>query len=97
MKKVGRWGVASEAPADDADAVIGVSCGQVARTLWAVMVDPDTGEELPDSRIGEIWLHGKNIGRGYWGGQPGGGESANLRRPVDPPARRRQPRRGCAR
>lgn len=63
-------GVASEAPADDADAVIGVSCGQVARTLWAVMVDPDTGEELPDSRIGEIWLHGKNIGRGYWG-QPG--------------------------
>ncbi|APE14939.1 fatty-acid--CoA ligase [Mycobacterium sp. WY10] len=63
-------GVASEASADDADAVIGVSCGQVARTLWAVMVDPDTGEELPDGRIGEIWLHGNNIGRGYWG-QPG--------------------------
>lgn len=63
-------GVVSEAADDDAHAVIQVSCGQVARTLWAVMVDPETGEELPDSRVGEIWLHGDNIGRGYWG-QPG--------------------------
>ncbi len=31
------------------------------------MVDPDTGVELPDGRVGEIWLHGENIGRGYWG------------------------------
>ncbi|AKK27953.1 fatty acyl-AMP ligase [Mycobacterium sp. EPa45] len=60
-------GVVSEASADDADAVVQVSCGQVARTLWAVMVDPDTGHELPDGRVGEIWLHGNNIGRGYWG------------------------------
>jgi fatty-acyl-CoA synthase len=60
-------GVVSEAAHDDADPVIQVSCGQVARTLWAVMVDPDTGGEVPDGRVGEIWLHGNNIGRGYWG------------------------------
>ncbi|MFN8033872.1 MAG: fatty acyl-AMP ligase [Mycobacterium sp.] len=53
--------------AGDRGAVAQVSCGQVARTQWAVMVDPDTGTELPDGQVGEIWLHGDNIGRGYWG------------------------------
>ncbi|BBZ76012.1 nitrate ABC transporter substrate-binding protein [Mycolicibacterium anyangense] len=52
---------------DDLAAVQHVSCGQVARSLWAVMVDPDTGDELPDGRVGEIWLYGQNLGRGYWG------------------------------
>ncbi len=33
---------------------------------WAAIVDPDTGAELPDDCVGEIWLHGDNIGRGYW-------------------------------
>jgi len=53
--------------ADAAGAVTQVSCGQVARSLWAVIVDPDTGAELPDAAVGEIWLHGENVGRGYWG------------------------------
>jgi fatty-acyl-CoA synthase len=44
-----------------------VSCGQVARSQWAVIVDPTTGQELPDGSVGEIWLHGENICRGYWG------------------------------
>jgi fatty-acyl-CoA synthase len=44
-----------------------VSCGRVARSLWAVIVDPDTGSELPDGDVGEIWLQGTNVGRGYWG------------------------------
>lgn len=47
-------------------AVAHVPCGQVARSLWAVIVDPDSGAELPDGRVGEIWLHGANVGRGYW-------------------------------
>ena len=25
-----------------------------------------TGRELPEGRVGEIWLHGTNIGRSYW-------------------------------
>lgn len=60
-------GRAVTVPADDPTAVQHVSCGQVARSLWAVMVDPDTGRELPDGQVGEIWLHGDNLGRGYWG------------------------------
>ena len=44
-----------------------MSCGQIARSQWCVIVDPDTDSELPDGRVGEIWLHGDNIGRGYWG------------------------------
>ena len=48
------------------DAVAHVSCGQIARSLWAVIVNPDTGAELPDNSVGEIWLHGANVGRGYW-------------------------------
>jgi fatty-acyl-CoA synthase len=51
--------------ADAAGAVAQVSCGQVARSLWAVIVDPE-GAERDDGRVGEIWLHGNNIGRGYW-------------------------------
>ncbi|GAB5900054.1 fatty acyl-AMP ligase [Mycolicibacterium mageritense] len=43
-----------------------VSCGQVARSQWAVIVAPDHDAELPDGQIGEIWLHGDNVGRGYW-------------------------------
>ena len=39
----------------------------IARSQWAVIVDPDTGDELADGRVGEIWLQGDNIGRGYWG------------------------------
>jgi fatty-acyl-CoA synthase len=44
-----------------------VACGQVARSQLAVIVDRDTGDELPDGRVGEIWLQGNNICRGYWG------------------------------
>ncbi|BBZ13618.1 fatty acyl-AMP ligase [Mycobacterium branderi] len=55
--------VAPDAP----NAVAQVCCGRVARSQWAVIVNPDTGEELPDAEVGEIWLQGNNIGRGYWG------------------------------
>ena len=63
------WGPvqAVRAAPDDPNAVAQVSCGQVARSQWAVIVDADTGEELPDGRVGEIWLHGNNVCRGYWG------------------------------
>ncbi len=43
-----------------------VSCGVVARSLRAVVVDPETGDELPDGSVGEFWLNGDNVGRGYW-------------------------------
>ena len=60
-------GRAARTAAVGPDAVAHVSCGQVARSQWAVIVDTDSGEELSDGRVGEIWLHGDNVCRGYWG------------------------------
>ncbi|WP_019971015.1 fatty acyl-AMP ligase [Mycobacterium sp. 141] len=53
--------------ADAVGAVAHVPCGQIARSLRAVIVDPVTAAELPDGSVGEIWLQGNNVGRGYWG------------------------------
>ena len=47
-------------------AVSYVSCGSPLPQLWAVITNPD-GAEIPDGTVGEIWLHGDNIGRGYFG------------------------------
>nr|MCH9728981.1 AMP-binding protein [Actinomycetes bacterium] len=52
---------------DHPNAVPQVSCGQVARSQWAVIVDPANDAELSDGYVGEIWLHGDNVGHGYWG------------------------------
>lgn len=52
---------------DDVRAVPQVSCGQVIVGQWAVIADGANAAELPDCQIGEIWLHGDNIGAGYWG------------------------------
>jgi fatty-acyl-CoA synthase len=60
-------GRAVRTTADNPNAVAHVSCGQVARSQWAVIVDADTGDELPDGSVGEIWVHGDNVCRGYWG------------------------------
>ncbi|OBH04405.1 long-chain-fatty-acid--AMP ligase FadD32 [Mycobacterium sp. E3247] len=56
-----------EVPADAPNAVAQVSAGIIGVDEWAVIVDPDTASELPDGQIGEIWLHGNNMGTGYWG------------------------------
>jgi len=60
-------GRAVPVPPDAPNAVPQVSCGRISRSQWAVIVDPAAEAELPDDRVGEIWLHGDNIGRGYWG------------------------------
>jgi fatty-acyl-CoA synthase len=60
-------GRAVRVPADAAGAVAQVSCGQIARSQWAVIADPDAHTELADGRVGEIWLCGNNIARRYWG------------------------------
>ncbi|ORA15790.1 fatty acyl-AMP ligase [Mycobacterium arosiense] len=59
-------GLAVRVEADHPHAVAQVSCGQVARSAWAVIVDPASGSELPDGEVGEIWLQGLNVGRGYF-------------------------------
>ncbi|MBB1020873.1 AMP-binding protein [Dietzia sp. E1] len=59
------------------DAIPQVACGYVAPSQWAAIVEANideatgehdgTGRELPEGRVGEIWLHGTNVGRAYWG------------------------------
>ena len=59
------------------DAIPQVACGYVSPSQWAAIVEANideatgehdgTGRELPEGRVGEIWLHGTNIGRAYWG------------------------------
>ncbi|HTQ17814.1 long-chain-fatty-acid--AMP ligase FadD32 [Mycobacterium sp.] len=56
-----------EVPADSPNAVAQVSAGKIGVDEWAAIVDTETASELPDGQIGEIWLHGKNLGVGYWG------------------------------
>jgi acyl-CoA synthetase (AMP-forming)/AMP-acid ligase II len=54
--------VAADAPG----AVEQVSCGQGIPDQWVVIVDSD-GAEVPEGTVGEIWLYGDNIARGYFG------------------------------
>ncbi|WP_019931906.1 long-chain-fatty-acid--AMP ligase FadD32 [Nocardia sp. BMG111209] len=50
-----------------------VSCGYVGISQWAAIVDAESiddatgARELAEGEVGEIWLHGNNIGIGYWG------------------------------
>ncbi len=60
-------GRAVRVPPDHPNAVAQVSCGQVSLSQWAVIVDPADDAELSEGYVGEIWLHGDNIGHGYWG------------------------------
>jgi fatty acid CoA ligase FadD32 len=55
-----------EVDADAPNAVTQVSAGKVGVDEWATIVDVETATELPDGQIGEIWLHGTNMGLGYW-------------------------------
>jgi len=64
-EELGRGRIVRVEP-DAPNALAQVSCGEVAVSQWAAIVDPDTGAEVPDEHVGEIWLHGDNIGRGYW-------------------------------
>jgi len=53
--------------APDTDgAVAHVSCGRAIPNQWLIIATPD-GDEAAEGVVGEIWLHGNNIGQGYFG------------------------------
>ncbi len=56
-------------PADPAlpDARRQVGCGQSWLDQRIVIADPETGRRCPPDRVGEIWVAGPHIPRGYWG------------------------------
>jgi fatty acid CoA ligase FadD32 len=56
-----------EVSADAPSAVAQAGAGKVGVAEWAAIVDNDTATELPDGQIGEVWISGQNMGRGYWG------------------------------
>jgi fatty acid CoA ligase FadD32 len=56
----------AEVAADAENGVAQASAGTIGVSEWAIIVDPDTATELPDGQIGEVWLHGNNMGAGYW-------------------------------
>jgi acyl-CoA synthetase (AMP-forming)/AMP-acid ligase II len=43
-----------------------ISNGRVARNLQLRIVDPDTGRESAQDRVGEIWIAGPSIADGYY-------------------------------
>ena len=55
-----------EVAADAPNGVAQASAGTIGVSEWAVIVDLETATELPDGQIGEVWLHGNNMGAGYW-------------------------------
>jgi acyl-CoA synthetase (AMP-forming)/AMP-acid ligase II len=54
------------APARDSDERKLVSCGRTWSDLEVSIVDPETKLPAAAGRVGEIWVSGKSVTRGYW-------------------------------
>uniref|UniRef100_UPI001481E943 condensation domain-containing protein n=1 Tax=Rhodomicrobium sp. R_RK_3 TaxID=2029567 RepID=UPI001481E943 len=48
------------------DGVRVVSCGKPGEEQRVIIADPETGEALPEGRVGEIVVSGPNVALGYW-------------------------------
>jgi acyl-CoA synthetase (AMP-forming)/AMP-acid ligase II/alkylation response protein AidB-like acyl-CoA dehydrogenase/acyl carrier protein len=55
-----------DAAPGSADARAIVSCGAPALGTTLLVVDPDSGIELAPHRVGEVWVAGPGVARGYW-------------------------------
>jgi acyl-CoA synthetase (AMP-forming)/AMP-acid ligase II len=56
----------AKAPHRSERAVVIPSCGRAAPGFRVTIVEPDTRRPRGTDEIGEIWLTGPTIGRGYW-------------------------------
>ncbi len=60
-------GRAVAVPDDDLRGMRLVGCGRPGPTTRVVVVDPSSCRACPADRVGEIWVAGPSVGRGYWG------------------------------
>jgi acyl transferase domain-containing protein/acyl-CoA synthetase (AMP-forming)/AMP-acid ligase II/acyl carrier protein len=56
-----------------------VACGHELPAHRVVIADPDTRQTLGERQIGEIWVHGPSVARGYWGKPQATEEGFNAR------------------
>src|SRR5579875_144812 len=60
-------GLARDPAAADASAATRVvSCGEPVDGVGIAIVDPGTRERLATDRVGEVWVTGPSVARGYW-------------------------------
>lgn len=43
-----------------------VGCGKAMPTFDVAIVDPDSKQQLPEGRVGELWVEGPSVAVGYW-------------------------------
>src|SRR5690606_21033530 len=56
--------VPAEPGAAGARALVGSGGNLLDQTI--VIADPETGEQRPANRVGEIWVSGPSVAEGYW-------------------------------
>jgi acyl-CoA synthetase (AMP-forming)/AMP-acid ligase II len=69
MRPVSRHGLQrgkAVEPRNDDDRRILVGCGRSVVGQQIAVVDPDSSQRLEPGHIGEVWVNGPNVARGYW-------------------------------
>jgi acyl-CoA synthetase (AMP-forming)/AMP-acid ligase II/acyl carrier protein len=54
-------------------------CGRAVPDEHIIVVDPVTRQALPPGRVGEIWVAGDNVARGYWNNPQASAETFGAR------------------
>ena len=48
------------------DSTMLVGCGQALLDQEIIIVDPNSQQQCPPQQVGEIWIAGKSVAKGYW-------------------------------